>query len=276
MADAQQAEVPKAAPEPQGGEPQEQDAPKKEGEAPAERNYSQAELDRIISKVKKNTRYSTRREIEAYYQGRGEAVPRGAVSVPTREPQQQPAEDKPPTREQYDSYETYIEEKAGYQGRKAAREYREQAEQESRQRRAQEEDARVFQGFNAKVRERFPDLEERAAEVAHIQMPPGMGRAIAESDIGPEILNHLIDTPKELERIAALPPSTAIREIGKLEARLEAKPQEPEKKVVVSKAPAPIAPGAKPAAPQDDQPSDGDTIEQWMQKERQRMRKQRG
>ena len=273
MADIQAEEV-KAAQEPQGGEPQEQDAPKKEGEAPAERSYSQSELDRIISKVKKNTRYSTRREIEAYYQGRGEAVPRGAVSVPAKEPA--PVEDNPPKREQYDSYEAYIEEKAAYQGRKAAREYREQAERESRQQRAQEDDARVFQGFNAKVREKFPDLEERAAEVAHIQMPPGMGRAIAESDIGPEILNHLIDTPKELERIAALPPSTAIREIGKLEARLEAKPQEPEKKVVVSKAPAPIAPGAKPAAPQDDQPSDGDTIEQWMQKERQRMRKQRG
>lgn len=250
------------------------EAPKTEApEAPVEKSYSQAELDRIIAKVKKNTRYSTRREIEAYYQGRGEAVPKGAVSVP--EPK---AEDKPPSREQFDSYEAFIEEKAAYQGRKAAQEFREKAEAESRQKREQEEEGKLFSGFNAKVREKFPDLEDRAAEVAHIQMPPGMGRAIAESDIGPEILNHLIDTPKELERIAALSPSAAIREIGKLEARLEVKKDAPapEKTAVAPKAPAPIAPGGKPAAPPDNKPSDNDTIEEWMRKERERMRKKSG
>lgn len=240
-------------------------------EAPAEKNYSQAELDRIIAKVKKNTRYSTRREIEAYYQGRGEAVPRGATSVP----EQKPAEDKPPARENFDSYEAFIEEKAAYQGRKAAQEYRDSAEKESRQKREQEEEGKLFTGFNAKVREKFPDLEERAAEVAHIQMPPGMGRAIAESDIGPEILNHLIDNAKELERIAALSPSASIREIGKLEARLEAKPA-PTTTVAAPKAPAPIAPGGKPAAPPDNKPSDNDSVEDWMRKERARMKQKRG
>lgn len=267
----EQAEAPKAATE---AAPQ-VEAPKSEApaEAPVEKNYSQAELDRIIAKVKKNTRYSTRREIEAYYQGRGEAVPKGAVSVP--EPK---AEDKPPSRDQFDSYEAFIEEKAAYQGRKAAQEYRESAEKEARAKREQEEEGKLFQGFNAKIREKFPDLEERAAEVAHIQMPPGMGRAIAESDIGPEILNHLIDTPKELERIAALSPSAAIREIGKLEARLEVKKDAPapEKTAVAPKAPAPIAPGGKPAAPPDNKPSDNDSMEDWLRKERERMRKKSG
>lgn len=243
-------------------------------EAPVEKSYSQAELDRIIAKVKKNTRYNTRREIEAYYQGRGEAVPKGAVSIPEPKP-----EDKPPSREQFDSYEAFIEAKASFEGRKAAAKERERFESESRAKREQEEEGKLFQGFNAKVREKFPDLEERAAEVAHIQMPPGMGRAIAESDIGPEILNHLIENSKELERIAALSPSAAIREIGKLEARLEVKKDAPAPTGTIApapKAPAPIAPGGKPAAPPDNKPSDNDSVEEWMRKERARMKQKRG
>ena len=273
MEQAQTESVPEAPVEaPQADAPQTEAT---ETDAPVEKNYSQAELDRIIAKVKKNTRYSTRREIEAYYQGRGEAVPRGATSVPAAKPV---VEDKPPARENFDSYEAFIEEKAAYQGRKAAQEYREKAEVESRQKREQEEEGRIFQGFNAKVREKFPDLEERASEVGHIQMPPGMGRAIAESDIGPEILNHLIDNAKELERIAALSPSAAIREVGKLEARLEAKPSAATTNTAVAapKAPAPIAPGGKPAAPPDSKPSDSDSMEDWLRKERARMKQKRG
>lgn len=246
-----------------------------EVEKPAPKTYSQEEFDRIVAKVRKNERYRTKREIEAYYQGRDSA------SKSPIAPAKPAEEEKAPSREQFDSYEAFIDAKAEYVGRKAAREERAKAEKEATERTEAQKAERTAQAFHEKVREKFPDLEERAEDVAHIQMPPGMGQAIAESDLGPEILNHLVSDPKELERISALSPSAAIREIGKLEARLEAKDPKPapEKPPVVKKvsaAPEPIKPGGGPASPGDDKPSDKDSIDDWMRKENARMRKRYG
>lgn len=270
MAEELQAEQ-EAAPV-EGAEPEQK--AQEAGEVPAAeppKTYTQADLDRIVAKVKKNARYTTKREIEAFYQGRDAGRPQQQTAAP----QQEATEDAPPKREAFDSYEAYIEEKAAYNGRKAAREYREKAEQESQHQREQQTEARLLQDFQRKLTEKFPDLEDRAEAVAHIQMPPGMGRAIAESDLGPEILDNLIGNPKELERIAALSPSAAIREVGKLEARLEADAKKPAPPKTVTTAPTPIKPGGSLAAPPDSKPSDNDSIEEWMRKERARMRAKR-
>ena len=232
-----------------------------EGEAkPAEvardpdRTYKQEELDKILAKVRKNERYRTKKEVEAFYQGRESAAPKPAVEKPA------PAiEDKPPTRDQYESYEAFLDAKAEYTGKRAAHEYRQKAESEQKARAAAEAQAERVKTFQAKVNEKYPDLAERAESIAHVEMPQGMGESIAESEFGPDILDHFANNPKDFERIAALSPSAAIREVGKLEARLEgaAKPAataaaEPKK---ASAAPAPLKPVGGTAVLGDGEPS---------------------
>ena len=260
-----QAEDQKAAPAAEAKEPLAK--PAEGGEAaPADkaaldpnRVYTQAELDKILNKVKKNERYRTRKEVEAFYQGRESAVPKAPV-----EPAKPVVEDKPPTREQYDSYEAYLDAKADFTGRKAAKEQRAKDEAEQKTRVAQEAAVERIKTFQAKVTEKYPDLSERAESIAHVEMPPGMGEAISESEFGPDILNHFADNPKDFERIAALSPSAAIREVGRLEARLEgaAKPAaEPEVKKP-SAAPAPLKPVGGTAVLGDGEPSH-DKPDEW-------------
>ena len=229
------------------------DAPK--AETPAEvkvetaidpnRTYTQTELDKILNKVKKNERYRTRKEVEAFYQGRESAVPK-----PAAEPAKPVEADKPPTREQFESYEAFLDAKAEFTGKKAAHEYRQKAEAEQKQKAAQEAQTERLKSFQTKVNEKYPDLAERAESISHIKMPEGMGEAISESDFGPDILNHFVENSKDFERIAALSPSAAIREIGRLEARLEgaAKPESIPEVKKPSAAPAPLKPVGGTAA----------------------------
>ena len=240
-----------------------------EGALDPNRTYTQADLDRIVNKVKKNERYRTRKEVEAYYQGRESAAPK-----PAAEPAKPVVEDKPPTREQYESYEAFLDAKADYTGKRAAHEYRTKAEAEQKARAAAEAQAERVKSFQAKVNEKYPDLAERAESIAHVEMPQGMGESIAESEFGPDILDHFANNPKDFERIAALSPSAAIREVGKLEARLEgaAKPaataaaNEPKKP---SAAPAPLKPVGGTAVLGDGEPShdNPDAWKRWRDKQ---------
>jgi len=65
-----------------------------------------------------------------------------------------------------------------------------------------------------------------------------LASAITESENAAQIVTHLGNIIQEAERIAALPPTSAIRELGKLEGRLTAKPVKK-----LTKAKPPITPG---------------------------------
>ena len=93
--------------------------------------------------------------------------------------------------------------------------------------------------------------------------------AIIESDVGPKILYHLAKNPDFAEMLQSKSVSSALREIGKLEAKLSAdkSPEVPVKPVAQpSRAPAPISPirGTKPV--ESSLASDGEfhgTYAQW-------------
>ena len=248
---------------PKGEEIKNVETPPEIPETPEEpvkpKTYTQEDLDRIAAKIKKNARYQARKEVEAFYKGRD--------SRP--EVKEVKSEDKPPERAQFENYEDFLEAKADYVGRKAVREERAKSEQEHLTNKSVEAKQTVFNNFQNKVKEKYPDMEERIEAISEISMSDSVLQAIAESDVGPDILNHFANNPKDCERIAALSPSSAIRELGKLEARLESKP---EPKKTPSKAPTPINPGGG-GSPSDDTPKDTDSIEDWIRKERARERK---
>lgn len=226
---------------------------------PVSKTYTQEELDRITAKVKKNARYQARKETEAFYKGRDSRPEVNTESA-----------DIAPLRENFENYEDYLEAKASYVGRTAAHEARIEAEHKARTTKEQDDRKKSFDDFRSKVQEKYPDLEERLEEISEIVMPHGMGQAIAESSSGPDILDYFAKNPKDCERIAALSPSSAIREIGRLETKLESKPEP--KKTIASKAPAPIKPGGG-ASPSDETPQDSDTTAEWIRKEEARWRK---
>lgn len=251
-----------AQPEPEVVKPAEPKAV--ESDEPARdpnRVYSQDEFDKIVAKVKKNERYRTKKEIEAFYQGRESAQPRQVAEPPKPAPV-----DEAPTRDKFDSYEAYLEAKSEHTAKRAAAEYRKQYEQEQEQAKAQEAQAKRRTEFQTKLTEKYPDITERAEAIAHIQMPEGMADAITESDFGPDVLNHFADNPEDFERIAALSPSAAIRAIGRLEAGFEAAQTKPEPTLSVvktpSRAPAPIKPLGGSTVKTDDEPSH-DQPEKW-------------
>lgn len=246
--------------------------PPKEEPKKEPRSYSQDEVDKILAKVRKNERYRTRKEVEAFYQGRDSAVKQ---PEPKKEEKK---EDREPVRSDFETYEEFIEARAEYRANKAVDSRLSKADEERKTTEAQESRKKTEADFQRKVRERYKDIDELVEEVGDMPMYVGVQDAIMESALGPEIFHELLQNPKEFERLAGLTQAAAIREIGKLEARLEAKaPKAEEKKETkpASKAPAPVAPPAGASGASSDEPSDSDSTEDWVRKERARLAKLR-
>lgn len=219
----------KATQQPQDG--QQQGEPKKGDINPdTGRTYTQAELDRITAKVRRNARREGRLEAERDFYARQQAQPGGGER---REPEKPKEDDDPePNRDDYPSYEAHQRALAAWEGRKegrkAAREEREKQEKEARekaQRESQEKAARTWHGkIEAAMRKHadFEDVLEDNDDVVALVQQSAMRAAITESDIGPEIVRHLCLNRAEAERISKLPAYKQAAEIAKIEDTLTA------------------------------------------------------
>lgn len=114
-----------------------------------------------------------------------------------------------------------------------------------------------FQARVTEAKSEFADFDTVAFN-KDLPVSPVMADAITDSEIGPKILYHLGKNPAEAARIAKLSAVAQVREIGKLEAKLDADAagaaegddaEEPQtKKPAVSKAPVPHKPLGSGAA----------------------------
>lgn len=120
-------------------------------------------------------------------------------------------------------------------------------------RKAQEERQKLAESWKqreATIKADLPDYDEMIASAADVQVNDVIRDAIIESDVGPRILYHLAENPELVDVLNSSSPIKALREIGKLEAKFEAKTTTKEAKteaeqkpqVARSKAPAPITP----------------------------------
>lgn len=99
--------------------------------------------------------------------------------------------------------------------------------------------ATLHESFNDKVgklAEKYPDFDAVARSEA-VPISGAMGFAIYQAENGPDVAYHLGKNIDEAKRIAALPDTQQILEIGRLAGRLSAPPP-----VQVSKTPEPISP----------------------------------
>ena len=152
---------------------------------------------------------------------------------------------------------------------------REKAEAEKK---LQEERSQVIKSWNERletVKADLPDYDEMIASASDITVSDEIRDAMLESEQGPRILYHLAENPELAEKLNSMSKVSALREIGKLEARFEAKETPKEAKAVAetktsvakSKAPAPISPIKTSSAVADvGVGSDGEfhgTYQQW-------------
>ena len=156
-------------------------------------------------------------------------------------PKQEQSRDEKPKPDQFvDAFE-YAEALADWSAENAVM----RARQEDTEKKLAEERNKVIEGWNVRLnatKAELPDYEEMVAS-SDVVVSDQVRDAILESDVGPRILYHLAENPDIAEKISKSSLITALREIGKLEAKFEkTEPKEVKPVAQKSKAPAPISP----------------------------------
>ena len=140
------------------------------------------------------------------------------------------------TLEQFEfDVEKYAEAKAKKAEERALKRYEEEQKTNS----FKQQQARIVSDWEEKtsnIDSKYDDFDEVVGE---LQPNSHLNIAIMQAENGADVAYYLGTNLKEAQRIAQLDPVSAIREIGKIEARLAT---EPPKVKEVSKAPEPIAP----------------------------------
>ena len=156
-------------------------------------------------------------------------------------PKQEQSRDEKPRPDQFvDAFE-YAEALADWSAENAVM----RARQEDVEKRIQAERAIVIETWNKKLeatKSELPDFDDMVAS-SDVVVSDQVRDAILESDVGPRILYHLAENQELAEKISKSSLITALREIGKLEAKFEkTEPKEVKTVAQKSKAPAPINP----------------------------------
>lgn len=147
-----------------------------------------------------------------------------AAKQPQTEPQPQDFAD----------LETYLDAKAEH----IANQKMSQNQQAAAQEAIMQDRAKSFNQRAADFRQNAPDFDQAIAAVPAVLMKPDMVEVILDIDEGPQVAYHLATNLHECARIASLSGRQQALEIGKLAARLAAKP-EPKR---ISAAPEPVKP----------------------------------
>lgn len=221
---------------------EEQSEPKeaeKEANQEGERKQN-PKLEKRFSEITKQ-REEARQEAQRERQARLDLEQRLAALEQNRQPQQAVSIEQEPQPSQFSDAFEYAKALAEYSTEKALAE----RDRQIAQAKEQEAQQKIIQSWAQKVqaaKAEMPDFDDMVAS-SDVVVNNVVRDAILESDVGPKILYHLAENNDLAKKIAGLSPNAALREIGKLEARFEAKADTAQTAPVVrSKAPPPIQP----------------------------------
>jgi len=232
-AEAEQSEPTEAV---EQSEPEEAEAEaKQEGE-----RKQNPKLERRFSEITKQ-REEARKEAQQEREARQALEARLAALEGKQQPTKAEFVDEKPQPSQFSDAFEYAEALAEYTADKRIADMK----REEAQAKEAEQRQKVITQWTSKVeaaKASLPDFDDIVAS-SDVVVNDDIRDAILESDVGPQILYHLAENDEVAKKIAGLSPKQALREIGKLEARFEAKPEaEKPAPIVRSKAPAPIQP----------------------------------
>ena len=209
-------------------------APEVEQEAQPEKTFTQAELDKIVQREKAKAERRSERatgELRQQIEKLSESI-NELRTKPQSEASR--AADEAPKRDQFDTYEDFVEAKAEYKALQKVREElgkRDTKVAEETQKQTNERMQREFQkatqarveagqklyaDFDAVINEAFDDGLINAGSPLHY--------ALIEDEDGHKLAYHLAKHPEDAERINALPERAMLRELGKLAVKLSDKP----------------------------------------------------
>lgn len=217
-------------------EPEEAEAEaKQEGE-----RKQNPKLERRFSEITKQ-REEARKEAQQEREARQALEARLAALEGKQQPTKAEFVDEKPQPSQFSDAFEYAEALAEYTADKRIADMK----REEAQAKEAEQRQKVITQWTSKVeaaKASLPDFDDIVAS-SDVVVNDDIRDAILESEVGPQILYHLAENDEVAKKIAGLSPKQALREIGKLEARFEAKPEaEKPAPIVRSKAPAPIQP----------------------------------
>jgi hypothetical protein len=224
------------------------------------KTFTQDEVDSIVQK--RIAKLERKMERERIAQQTREQIAQEQAQKPAEAPNK-------PKESDFETYGDYLEALTEYKAREILRNERAEAEAE-RSRKAQQSEAERYQARQQELMERgsekFDDFEE-AIEADRNTYSRAAFLAMLESDMGAELFYYLATNPDEGKRIANLPAYAQAKEIGKLEDKLQAKPQKQ-----ISKAPEPIKPVGSGKASSDTDLSDDLPIDEWMKRRNKQVR----
>jgi hypothetical protein len=171
--------------------------------------------------------------------------------------------------EDFTEIDKFAEATAKHAAEQAVREHETKRQQQS-QSFARRQLAESWEAQVTKAEVKYDDFDEIVGDLKP-DNPWSMALMGAENaaDIAYYLGTHL----KEVERIVSLDPLSQVREIGRLQAKLDAEPPKPK---APSQAPAPITPVSGTAGAASDLPLPSDDMETWMKKRQKQVHGKRG
>ncbi len=227
-----------------------------------ERTFTQKELDEILEKRLGKERRK-REDLDRRLKITEElALKRVEADKKAAEPAKaQPTGE--PTREQFGTYEEFLEARAEYRaGAKVEQKFKER-EEADRTARAQKDADTQREQFRKAMKDSAKDIDDFDEVLGGIKADDPVANvsasAIEAADAPGKVLYHLATNPDEAERIAGLSVGKQARAIVELEAKLAKPPVKP------SRAPDPINPIAgKKSASADEMPDAAKEPEKWL------------
>lgn len=240
-AEAAPAETPESAAPPVEDTASTTDETKPESK-PAEKTFTQAELDDILqkrlAKEHRKLERQARLEVENEYLRKQQSHPQPQVSQPVQE-----AGSGEPKPENFQTYEDYIEAVTDWKVEQKLdtklRGLQEQSQERKQQTAIAEHEARIAKNLN-KAATKYDDFHEVVSN-PDLTVTIPMRDAIGDSEIGGEIAYYLGTHTDEAATIANMSPVQQIKAIDRLESKLKAPAPAPEIQPV-SQAPKPIEP----------------------------------
>lgn len=213
----------------------EQSEPKSEDEAKT--GKQNPKLEKRFSEITKQ-REQAREEAKREREARESLEAKVAELERRRQPQQRVETlDEEPKPEQFNDAFEYARALAEYSAEQALKN-RDRVELEKKYQAEHDKLIEVWNDRLETTKKELPDYQDMI-ESSDVMVSDQVRDALLESDAGPRILYHLAENPDYAEKLSKMTVISALREIGKLEARFEKTETKP---VVRSKAPAPINP----------------------------------
>lgn len=217
--------------------------------APTEENATGTEEPKSNPKLEKRFSELTKARKQAEEQAANERAAREALEARLaalegqKAPQKAPDANKEPQPDDYPDAFVYAKALSEWAANEAVAKREREIQQQAEQAKQQE----VMKSWQQKLdsaKAEFPDYDDMVAS-STVSVSDAIRDAIIESDVGPKILYELASDDELAAKITSMSTASALKLLGKLEAKFEAKAEEPAKSkpvAVKSNAPKPINP----------------------------------